>query len=282
MKTIAFALASTAYAGYGQKHAGFGTTGHYENQYAHGGHQDHAHEDHIYGYDSVPADLDLDEGDQTTLMNAIIAEVQNANDDRIAYLQYIRDTRQRRLQEIKEDNDEKIDAPFNYQLRLLREEEDDILQARNNAVRDSNDAYDDMEWRLDQLRDDIVDEQNMEVEKITNALKRAVVDQKNPGKVFHALKIDWLSEIDVDPTDPNGVSNDTDRRDFSIYDGLFDDFHYDIGHGKGTGETRPLPDGPAVDGYDSRRDPRATGPVGDYETDHGARAWAWEMNGSHY
>ena len=30
-----------------------GTTGHYDNSYAHGGYQGHAHEDHIYGYDSV-------------------------------------------------------------------------------------------------------------------------------------------------------------------------------------------------------------------------------------
>lgn len=120
----------------------------------------------------------------------------------------------------------------------------------------------------------------MEVEKIKNAIARAITDKKNPARVLHALKIDWLSEINADPA--GGVTRNEDRRDFAIYDGLFDDFHYDIGHGKGTGETRPLPDGPAVDGYSGRRDPRATGPVGDYETDHGASAWAWEMNGSHY
>ena len=34
--------------------AGFGTTGHYGNQFGHGGFQDHSHQDHIYGYDSVP------------------------------------------------------------------------------------------------------------------------------------------------------------------------------------------------------------------------------------
>lgn len=48
-----------------------------------------------------------------------------------------------------------------------------------------------------------------------------------------------------------------------MYDGLFDDFHYDIGHGKGTGEG-------TVD----------LGPVRDYETDQGAQAWAWETPGS--
>lgn len=122
----------------------------------------------------------------------------------------------------------------------------------------------------------------MEVERIINAINRSITDKKNPARVLHALKIDWLDEINANPESPYTVSNDDARRDFSIYDGLFDDFHYDIGHGKGTGETRPLPDGPVVDGYSGRRDPRATGPVGDYETDHGARAWAWEMNGSHY
>ena len=35
-----------------------GTTGHYGNQYGHGGQDDHAHEDHIYGYDAVKADYD--------------------------------------------------------------------------------------------------------------------------------------------------------------------------------------------------------------------------------
>jgi len=64
----------------------------------------------------------------------------------------------RRLEEIHTDNKKKIAAPFEYQERLLQEEEDDILQARNNAIRDSNDAFDDLEWRLDELRKDIVEE----------------------------------------------------------------------------------------------------------------------------
>lgn len=51
----------------------FGTTGHYGNQYGHGGHDDHAHEDHIYGYDSVMPDYDLDAAAQGTLSGLIIA-----------------------------------------------------------------------------------------------------------------------------------------------------------------------------------------------------------------
>lgn len=96
-------------------------------------------------------------------------------------------------------------------MRLLDEEEDDILQARNNAVRDSNDAYDDMEWRLDTLYDDIIGEQEIEVEKIKNALNRAIVDHKNVGKVFGALRIDWLNEIATDPVAFTAVADDTVR-----------------------------------------------------------------------
>jgi len=166
-------------------------------------------------------------------------------------------------------------------LRLLEEEEDDILQARNNAVRDSNDAYDDMEWRLDTLYDDIIGEQEIEVEKIKNALDRSLVDHKNVAKVFGALRIDWLNEIATDPVAFTTTPQPT-VRDFDSYLGLFDDFHYDIGHGKGTGETAPLPTGPAVDGYRNRNDPRQTGPVGDWERDNGAKTWAYEMNGSRY
>jgi hypothetical protein len=68
-------------------------------------------------------------------------------------------------------------------------------------------------------------------------------------------------------------------RDFSIYETLFDDFHYDIGHGKGTGEGT-IDHGPVVDGYTNRSDPRDFGPVGDFETDVGAQVWAYEMPGS--
>lgn len=168
--------------------------------------------------------------------------------------------RRQRLKEIYDDNLIKIDAPFDYQVRLLEEEEDDILEARADAVRDSNDAYDDLEWRLDALFDDIIEEQAIEVERIENAIDRAIIDKKNLNKVFLALKIDWLDILLVDvtnadlstaPTRPAGLT-----QDFSDYDGMFNDFHYDIGHGKGTGETAPLPDAHVRDGYNNRRDPR--------------------------
>lgn len=192
--------------------------------------------------------------------------------------------RTQRLTEIYDDNLMKIDAPFDYQIRLLGEEEDDILEARANAVRDSNDAYDDLEWRLDSLSSDIIEDQQIEQERILQAIQRSLVDKKNPAKVFLALKIDWMDTVVVDPTTLTTlpVTGTGLTQDFSDYDGMFNDFHYDIGHGKGTGETRPLPDANVRDGYNNRRDPRQTGPVGDYETDRGAKTWAWEMNGSKY
>ena len=274
MKTFAFALL-------GASVAAFGTTGHYNNNYAHKGQGDHAHEDHVYGYDSVPQDLDLDAAANGTLATAIITAMDLANQDRKDYLSKVKAKRERRLLEIHTDNVKKIKAPFEYQLRLVTEEEDDILQARNNAIRDANDAFDDLEYRLEDLKDDIFEGLTREELKITQALDRAIVDRKHPAQVFLALRIDWLKQITVTTTlAPTPTAAYTPATtDFSVYDGLFDDFHYDIGHGKGTGEgTVDL--GPVRDGFSSRADPRARGPVGDFETDQGAQAWAWETPGS--
>ncbi len=192
MRSFALALGVSAVAA-------FGTTGHYDNDYGHGGFQDHAHEDHIYGYDSVPVDLDIE--DQTALLTSIITQVTDANTYRKTQLQQVFDMREQRLTEIYNDNLIKIDAPFDYQIRLLAEEEDDILEARANAVRDSNDAYDDLEWRLDSLFDDIIEDQEIEQERIFAAIERALVDKKNPAKVFLALKIDWMDTVTVDVED---------------------------------------------------------------------------------
>ena len=154
------------------------------------------------------------------------------------------------------------------------EEENDILEARTSALDDSNDAFDDLEWRLEDLRDDIFTGFDIEEEKIQNALSRAAVERKNPVKVLYALKIDWLSEINADPANLGGApTQDTSAIDFNKYDTIFDDFHYDIGHGKGIGEgdvdTAPVYDGP----YTQAPGPR--GPVGDYEVDVGAQTHAW-------
>ena len=71
-----------------------------------------------------------------------------------------------------------------------------------------------------------------------------------------ALRLDILKNIVCDSATPaNTVYDATDPREFREYEGMYDDFHYDIGHGKGTGE------GGNMSSYGA----------GDYEVDVGAR-----------
>lgn len=63
-----------------------GTTGHFGNQYGHGGEEDHSHQDHIYGYDSIPADWDLDSQAEIDLHAALVPLVEEANLVRTEYL----------------------------------------------------------------------------------------------------------------------------------------------------------------------------------------------------
>lgn len=81
---------------------------------------------------------------------------------------------------------------------------------------------------------------------ITSAVDRALVDHKVPCKVVNALRIDWLKGLrcPIALTFNNAsatagvddIANETALNDFTMYDTIFDDFHYDIGHGKGLGE----------------------------------------------
>ena len=66
----------------------------------------------MYGYDSVAPDLDLDTADNTTMFTNIETQVNLANADRVAAITTVHERKLRRLTEIKEDNDEKIMAPF--------------------------------------------------------------------------------------------------------------------------------------------------------------------------
>jgi len=118
-----------------------------------------------------------------------------------------------------------------------------------------------MDFRLQQLVADIKKEMDNEVTSLNGVLDRAVTDKKRVDKVFNALRIDWLRQLDATSDFAGGqaVATTTTRRDFTIYDGMFDDFHYDIGHGKGTGS----------DSYGSQ------GGYGDYERDTGAATKAW-------
>ena len=65
MRTFALALVAglSAARGYGGRSVNYGTTGHFENSYGHGGNDDHNHDDHKYGYDSVPNQKALLSGD---------------------------------------------------------------------------------------------------------------------------------------------------------------------------------------------------------------------------
>ena len=58
----------------------YGTTGHYGNQYGHGGREDHDHHDHSYGYDSIPTKKALKTGDGLTRNTAIATSIQAAID----------------------------------------------------------------------------------------------------------------------------------------------------------------------------------------------------------
>lgn len=116
----------------------------------------------------------------------------------------------------------------------------------------------------------------MEVE---NALYRATWDFKNPCNVLHAIRLDIVQNILCEMDKTNGLittSYTANANDFinRQYEGLFDDFHYDIGHGKGTGEGSVNSE-PVQDGYSGR--PNKPGPVGDFERDTGAAVRTYDQ-----
>ena len=72
--------------------AQFGTTGHFGNNMAHGGYEDHAN-GHNYGYDFVEPDYDLDRANEDLLLQQVIALVEQANTERIEYFEEVRERR---------------------------------------------------------------------------------------------------------------------------------------------------------------------------------------------
>ena len=91
--------------------------------------------------------------------------------------------------------------------------------------------------RLERLHEDKLAGLNAEVEEIIQAIDRAEFDQKDACEVVFALRLDILKNVVCDSATPaNTVYDNTDTREFREYEGMYDDFHYDIGHGKGTGE----------------------------------------------
>ena len=251
----------------------YGTTGHYGNQYGHGGNEDHDHHDHTYGYDSI-ASQKYYRGDgltrNTTIATAIQTQIDAAHQDRLDYFRDVRGRKGARLDEIKQLNELDIKAPFDYQLRLLRYEEDDILQAMGVAIIESQEAFDDMITRLERLADDKKAGLNDEIDEINQAIDRTEFDQKDVCTVLQALRVQILKNIScdltTDPANPTATYDTTDGFEFREYEGLFDDFSYDIGHGKGTGESG---------NHYYQEAP------GDYEVDYGASTRTWEGNLHH-
>ena len=259
MKTFfLFTLAAVASAGYG-------TTGHYGNQYAHKGRSDHDHADHSYGYDSVKPDSMLKSGqgltDNEARRDAVLPIVEQANLIRIDYLDMIKQKKLQRLTEIKTQNDREIRSPFEYQTRLLEKEEDDITTALTEAIQDSNDAFTDLLERMDDLYLDSISGMQEEVDQIIAAIERTEVDQKHACRVLHALRTDITKNIECTlDLAATTATYTTSSGEFAMYEGMFDNFHYDIGHGKGLGEGS-IDNGKARD----------YGAVGDYEIDVGKK-----------
>jgi hypothetical protein len=273
---LASALAGSAFAQ-------FGTTGHVGNGFAHKGTKDHSPQDHTYGYDSVPVDFDIVEASNAAISILIKDKVAMANDERLDYLLKIFNKRKQRLSEIHADNLTKLAAPFQYQTRLLQDEENDILRARNNAVRDSNDAYDDLIFRLESFAEDINFGFDDELAYLNNALQRAVIDHKQVCQVLLAFRLDWVDSINCDPSWIGiGAAPATPAQvlapvyDWKEYNNIFSDFHYDIGHGKGLGEGS-INSAPVTDGFRSGN--LAAAPRGDRQTQIGAPTIAWERPG---
>jgi len=141
---------------------------------------------------------------------------------------------------------------------------------------DSNAAYTDMLSRIDRLYDDKIAGLQREINQIKDAINRSEFDRKDACDVLFSLRLDILKNINCDSTNPASPDYDeTDTLEFRHYEGMFDDFHYDIGHGKGTGEGK-LDSAPVKDGYSGSKP--EWGPVGDYEVDVGADTRSWEGN----
>jgi hypothetical protein len=130
--------------GYGSTQMGFGGAADVSNQYT----VPDAH-DHFTGYDSVKS---FDIGDAawttfttgataTTFVDLIKTTIATVDTERRNYIQSVLDLRRDRLEEIHDDNLLKVEAPFDLQIDLLVEEQEDITQAQGYAVADATDAW---------------------------------------------------------------------------------------------------------------------------------------------
>ena len=140
---------------------------------------------------------------------------------------------------------------------------------------DSNAAYDDMLNRMTRLYEDKLAGLQREIDLIIDAIERAVIDHKDGCEVLFAMRLDILKNVTCDSATQASAYDAGDTTEFREYEGMFDDFHYDIGHGKGTGEGN-VDAARVKDGRSGSAPVR--GPVGDYEVDVGATTRTWEGN----
>ena len=75
-----------------------------------------------------------------------------------------------------------------------------------------------------------------EVTEIQAAIQRTEADRKNACAVLYSLRADILKNVSCETTTFTATYDNTDTSEFIEYNGIFDDFHYDIGHGKGSGD----------------------------------------------
>lgn len=132
-----------------------------------------------------------------------------------------------------------------------------MIVSMTEATNDASDAFNDMLERLDRLHADKVVLFTNEATLVTDTMNRSVVDRKNPCNVLHSLRVDFIKNITCDEdgiTAANVVAPAFDAAtatadgSWRVYEGLFDDFHYDIGHGKGNG-TGDVDSSLVVDGF---------------------------------
>lgn len=156
------------------------------------------------------------------------------NEDRKAYIDARMLEREQRLQDIHDDNLVKIQAPFTLQLDLLTEEIEDIAQAQAYATTDADEAWTDLQNRMERYRLDREDAMMVETDRVFAILERAVAESKDVADVLFAMRLDWLQGVYVSGS---LAYFDSSIYDLTVFDTEFDLFTYDIGHGKGHGHT---------------------------------------------
>lgn len=179
-----------------------------------------------------------------------------------------------------------ITAPFTYQTRLLNKETDDVIVAMTEAVNDAADAFTDMLDRLNRLYEDKASLLENEATLVKAAIGRTVVDHKDPCDVLKALRVDFLEMVTCTRGSAGltvaaaySAANAVADKSWAVYEGLFDDFHYDIGHGKGQG-TGEVDANIVVDGFGQGTP--GDGAWGDSETSYGAPTRIFERPGNRF